>query len=440
MNLSRITKVAAGICVMTLVVVSFAASAASAKPEDKGNKGNGNNGNGNSQKVKVSSPSTNTSDTSTNSDSSKGKSVKKNVVVTTSNGTSTSTTTPLQCPKRGFGHLIAFGWLKKNNPIVVPEGCPLPGGIAAKLGRIIRPGSGDKTAPVISNVSVSVATSTASVTWATNEQSDSKVFYSTTNPVDINSASTPSAQNSSLVSNHSLSLSGLTPSTTYYAVVRSADSAGNVATSTQVSFTTSSVQTTDNTAPVISSVSVVAGTSTINVNWNTDELATSRVFYSTSSPIDVGSSTTARVENMTLKSAHSLSITGLAASTTHYIVIESRDALNNVTLTATIQVVTNQQDTAAPVISSVVSVVGSSSIQVSWLTDEPATSRLFYATTTPVDINTASHVDSTSLITNHFLNITGLATSTTYYVTVVSEDAVGNKQTYTGLPSLTTGI
>ena len=85
---------------------------------------------------------------------------------------------------------------------------------------------GDITPPVISAVSVTPGTTTATVTWTTNEPSTSTVNYGT-------SAGTlgSSFGNSVMVTAHSLTVPGLTPGTQYLYRVVSADAAANSATS-----------------------------------------------------------------------------------------------------------------------------------------------------------------------------------------------------------------
>ena len=94
----------------------------------------------------------------------------------------------------------------------------------------------DTTPPVISGLATVAGTSTASITWDTDEDADSKYWQSTSIPVDTSGA--PSAETSNLVTSHSLELSGLAASTTYYYVISSTDGAGNTATSAESSFTT----------------------------------------------------------------------------------------------------------------------------------------------------------------------------------------------------------
>ncbi len=87
-------------------------------------------------------------------------------------------------------------------------------------------------------------------------------------------------------------------------------------------------------------------------------------------------------------------------------------------------------DTLAPVISSIsTSNISSTTVMISWLTNEPATSKIYYATTTPVNLGTALTVSNNSLVASHSLGFTGLASSTTYYFALESKDAVLNTAT-----------
>jgi beta-lactamase superfamily II metal-dependent hydrolase len=95
---------------------------------------------------------------------------------------------------------------------------------------------GDTTPPVISNVlEYSVSNNDAVIQWDTDEASDSVVEYGTTS-----GTYTLSASDSALVTSHSVTLTGLSPDTTYYYVVKSTDASSNTATSSEYFFTTDS--------------------------------------------------------------------------------------------------------------------------------------------------------------------------------------------------------
>ena len=107
----------------------------------------------------------------------------------------------------------------------------------------------DDAAPLISNLAQVVqANGNATVTWDTNEPSDSRVDYGT-NPSSLASSQSSSAP----VSSHSVQLNGLDPNTTYYYRVTSSDAAANSSTEppgaqSPRSFTTPSTNLTDTTA------------------------------------------------------------------------------------------------------------------------------------------------------------------------------------------------
>ncbi len=147
------------------------------------------------------------------------------------------------CVKVPPGHLIAPGWLKKNNgeKPVVPECQTLPPGIINKIGG--GPGTPgtttpDTAAPVISAIVVAPLGTTTSITWTTNELANTKVWFGTSTPMVM--ASSTFVANGSLVLSHVVSLTNLSTSTTYYYMLGSSDLTGNSSTTTQASFTTTS--------------------------------------------------------------------------------------------------------------------------------------------------------------------------------------------------------
>ncbi|MFH1694623.1 MAG: immunoglobulin-like domain-containing protein [Patescibacteria group bacterium] len=118
----------------------------------------------------------------------------------------------------------------------------------------------DTTPPAISGLYNATTTPTSTIIeWTTDEPATSKVAYSTSTPV----ASTI-VSDDTLVTDHSLELTSLTASTTYYYYVESTDEHDNTATSTEFSFTTSVIP--DTTPPVIT----LNGSSTINLNIGDD--------------------------------------------------------------------------------------------------------------------------------------------------------------------------
>jgi hypothetical protein len=95
----------------------------------------------------------------------------------------------------------------------------------------------DVTAPIISAQSVSVTSSTsAAVSWTTDENASSQVVFGANSSVG---SSTVVTDTSPRVTSHTVSLSNLSACGEYYYKVISADSSGNISTSTSLTFNTS---------------------------------------------------------------------------------------------------------------------------------------------------------------------------------------------------------
>ncbi len=94
----------------------------------------------------------------------------------------------------------------------------------------------DNTPPTISSVQASAITQNgATIAWVTDESADSEVEHGTSASYGSTTGLKPS-----LVKSHSVTLSGLSPGTTYYFRVRSRDAAGNLASSPDFNFATGS--------------------------------------------------------------------------------------------------------------------------------------------------------------------------------------------------------
>lgn len=272
----------------------------------------------------------------------------------------------------------------------------------------------DSTAPSISNVLVQdIGTSSATITWNTNEVADSNVLYGTSSNYGL------LVSQGSFVGAHSIVLNGLLPGTQYHFQVVSKDIAGNVATSSNYTFMSASTVPSDTIAPIITSVTVNAiGTSSATIGWVTNELATSRVEYGNNVSYGLAASTSG------FATSHSILLSGLNASSTYHFKVVSRDAAGNIAQSSDFTFSTTAlPDTSAPIISAL-NVLGlsTSSATIVWSTNEPATSLVEYGTSSSYGL-TAS---SSSFTTAHSLPLTGLADGTIYHYRVSSRDAANN--------------
>ena len=177
----------------------------------------------------------------------------------------------------------------------------------------------DTPPPTISAVAASsITSSSATISWKTNEASDSQVDYGTTTAYGT---STPLNKNK--VTSHSEKLSGLGASTLYHYRVKSRDAAGNLAVSGDFTFITAPPP--DTTPPVISNVSAGSLTSFgAVITWTTSEVSDSQVEYGTTTAY--GNSTP---PDKTLVSSHSVLLSQLTASTLYHYRVKSKDAAGN---------------------------------------------------------------------------------------------------------------
>jgi hypothetical protein len=198
----------------------------------------------------------------------------------------------------------------------------------------------DVTPPTLSSIAAgSIVQTGVTITWVTNENSDSQVDYGTTVAYGASSV-----LNAALVTSHSVVLSGLTANTTYHYRVKSRDAAGNLALSADQTFTTAA------SLPVISSV-LSSGISQSNatISWVTNVPTNGQVKYGLTS---VYGSTSALVDNTTKTTSHSVPLSGLAAGTTYHYQAISLDASGN-TATSSDNTFTTQSapDTTVPTVS-----------------------------------------------------------------------------------------
>ncbi|MBA3044403.1 hypothetical protein FP804_04635, partial [archaeon] len=190
----------------------------------------------------------------------------------------------------------------------------------------------DTAAPTISSVqSSSVTDTTATISWTTNEDSDSLIEYGTT----VSYGSTKS--DAAMVTSHSIQLTGLTASTLYHYRVKSADSADNLATSTDYTFTT--VAEPDTTAPAaISNLAATASTTsgaTMVLTWSTPgddgstgtatsyDIRFSTVIIDTDTKFNSATQCTDEPAPKAAGGSEVFDVTGLTEGTTYYFAIKT---------------------------------------------------------------------------------------------------------------------
>ncbi len=293
-------------------------------------------------------------------------------------------------------------------------------GVATRAGDGLQPdgsGGSDTAAPVITELAVSnITTTTATFTWTTDELANAKVGYST------DTSYTTERGVATMGTSHSITLTNLSPGTTYYYRAISYDPVDNKGTeenSSTYTFTTSE----DTTGPVISNIKVFPGQTTAGVTWSTNESSTSLVEFSTDTSYNVSSS------SATLVQGHAITLSGLTAGTTYNYRITSVDASSNSTTSTAATFTTIEgaaaRDETGPSISNItVSEITATSAKVSWDTSEDADGKVEYGETTTYERGVAE--GDHEYDTSKSVVIIGLAPSTTYNYKVVAVDEAGN--------------
>jgi hypothetical protein len=268
----------------------------------------------------------------------------------------------------------------------------------------------DTTPPLLSGVTASSITSSGTtISWTTDEASDSQVEYGPTTA--YGSATT---LNPSLVASHLVTLSGLADTTLNHFRVWSRDAAGNLATSADFTFATL-----DGTPPAVSIAAptagaTVSGTVTV-VASATDNVGVVGVQF--------------KLDGADLGAEATLAPYAVAWNTTavpngpHTLSAVARDAAGNISTAAGV-IVTVANDTTPPLLSGVTaSSITTSGTTISWTTDEASDSQVEYGPTTTYGSATTLNG---SLLTSHVVTLGGLAANTLYHFRVRSWDAAGN--------------
>lgn len=298
--------------------------------------------------------------------------------------------------------------------------------------------------PTVGNSSANITFSTyTDSSLAVGELATSTVFYASySGAVPGTCPGTPKVVTSTYTVNHSVYLTGLTPSTQYYFCIIAKDITGNVSTATTAvggTFTTVS-------GPVITNVTERELTDvSALIFWNTDTVSDSKVYFSTtSSGVNGATPTTGAVVTTAGTDGayqHQVGLTGLTAGQTYYYKVSSTDTATS-SLTTTndnsgqYYSFVTLKDTTPPTITGIATpVLSSDAAVIVWQTDEPATSQVQWGTASS-SYTRSTVTDSTKSI-YHIVTLSSgtvdmlsavqtLTPVTTYHFIVRSSDVAGN--------------
>ena len=305
--------------------------------------------------------------------------------------------------------------------------------------------------PIITDVTAILTDDrNATIAWNTNVDSDSALVYAENASALTTGVGTTAVQDTSFAGGagplyqHKITLTNLTPRTTYYYYVQSTDSTGDMGVNKNGLNYYTVTTSYDTKPPIVSSISTPVITETaIVVLWKTDELSDSRVSYSTSP--DIYTETTALDTNMSIM--HAVTLSGLTGATDYYYVVHSSDPAGNAT-TSSEQIVTTAnpqevlivsvgggsgssnnlspdiKDTTPAAISNIaVASTTAFSAVLAFETSEPTVIGLRYGRTTAYDRAEAS-IDWKR---THEIHLYGLRLGTEYHYQIKAIDKGGNE-------------
>lgn len=313
----------------------------------------------------------------------------------------------------------------------------------------------DTTGPAFISVTTASSEETeVSIVWTTDEPAYGFVEYGETASYGL---STPKSASATM--DHTVSVTGLMPSTVYHYRIVAEDESGNISYSKDRTMETAlEVVAIDNVPPEITSVSAAnITTSTVTISWITNELAQGRIEYGTTA--EYGASSNLATDYTT---EHSTSLSNLLPDTEyHYRVVVQDESGNEAispdevfttdpvpatpppkepiapepepvatstpmeapTSTSTATSTTTTATTTPFAISHVETAsVGTSSAKIIWKTNESATSQVFYDVG---EVYASSSPLSATNVTSHEIALIGLKSGTNYFYKVVSKNASG---------------
>ncbi len=249
-----------------------------------------------------------------------------------------------------------------------------------------------------------VAATWATVTWQTNRASDSQIIFGETIFYGEATSIDPA-----MVMDHSVTIAGLDPDTSYHFRVRSEDELGEIAYSEDGAFRTALAPLT-----VTGVTPTVIGTST-DVTWLTNRPADSQIEYG----LDVSYGTISPLAPAMVLD-HAITIAGLDPGATYHYRVRSEDGFGEIVFSDdhTFEAGFDPLGMSGLAITS----IGINWAIIEWTTDRPADGRSYFGLTSDYG---DSVVAGGGLAEAHACTLTGLAEATVYHFQVVSLDEHG---------------
>lgn len=258
----------------------------------------------------------------------------------------------------------------------------------------------------------------AVITWQTSVPTRTKVEYGPS----LDYALASDGDTTDYSTNHIVKLSGLSGGALYHYRIVATTAQGSIIYSDDYNFSTLARPSIQNIRfqPLDNEVNAA-----VRVSWTTNVPTSSTVHYSA-----LGQSLESSTSE--LVSDHEVVLRDLAGSTTYTISIEGRDQYGNLAVSEP-QTWQSSVDTRPPQLSSVslsvttMQSIGNTRAQliVSWKTDEPSTSQVYYDKANSKTLSKSSPLD-TEPTTNHVVIISDLDLAEIYKTQIISKDINGN--------------
>ncbi|MBI4691319.1 MAG: Ig-like domain-containing protein, partial [Nitrospirae bacterium] len=315
----------------------------------------------------------------------------------------------------------------------------------------------DTTPPTFGGIASATASSTTEINLSWNAAADN--ITSSSNIVYLIYMSTTSGGQNLAVPSFTTSagatsytVTGLSPTTTYYFIVRAKDEAGNIDTNT-VEISATTLTPSDTTPPTFGGLvsATTLSSSEISLSWNA---AADNVTSSANIAYLIYMSATSGGQNFStptsvVKGATSKTISGLTPSTTYYFVVRAMDEAGNIdSNTIEKSATTKSSDTTPPTVIIINPANGATNVSVdnvvSATFSEVMDSTTVNSSTFILKDSNNNPVDGTvaySGVTASFIATSSLSYSTTYTATITTgvKDLAGNAMTSPYSWSFTTG-
>lgn len=262
--------------------------------------------------------------------------------------------------------------------------------------------------PVVS----ALTTKKAKISWSTSRSADSKIAFGTS-PGSYNSEE---VSNSSQVTDHSITLSGLTAGTTYYYQARWTDEDGNTGQSEEQSFTTVD-------APSVFDVAAQSiGLTTATIGYTVNNASEVKIYYGPTTSFGG----VLEVATATSETSYTTQLSGLLDDTKYYYQINAFDSEGAEYEGTILDFTTLPRPKISGVRLEAVANAAQTTVQVSWNTNTEVSSIVTYY---PEDTPSAAQDEVRVALEKgaHSLLLRGLSAQTKYLLVVKGRDKLGNE-------------